>query len=129
MAVFGSDPWQVRAENLAEAAGRRGQARPVLQDPSPLAGAGTYRFLDTTPGWTAEQLCLGYALTEPSLATVQVEVEDPEHLASLAEITERDLPAAVAAQIEMARFSAEREAGTERRSVGAAALDREPRAP
>jgi hypothetical protein len=83
---------------------------------SPLAGVGTYAFLERTPGWNVEQLCLGYALTEPSLATVQVRVHDREHLASLAETAERDLPAAISAQIEMARFSVERAAGTERRS-------------
>ena len=83
---------------------------------APLAGVGTYAFLKKTPGWTIEQLCLGYALTEPALATVQVRPVSREHLTTLAAAAERDLPAAVSAQIEMARFSAEREAGAERRS-------------
>lgn len=64
-----------------------------------------YRFLDETPTWTAEEICLAYALTEPALSTVQVTVERLEELDRLAELPERDLPTAVAAQIEMARFA------------------------
>ncbi|HEX3917596.1 MAG TPA: aldo/keto reductase [Caulobacteraceae bacterium] len=81
-----------------------------------LAGAGSYAFLKSTPNWTAEQICLGYALTEPAVASVQVEVSGPKHLASLAEVTDRGLPSAVSAQIEMARFSTEREAASRRRA-------------
>ncbi|MFI4934227.1 MAG: hypothetical protein ACHP7N_06385 [Caulobacterales bacterium] len=115
MAVIGCDPHPPEVDPLAEAA--HAQARPGwFAKRNPLASAGSYAFLSATPGWSAEQLCLGYALTEPSLATVQVSVFDPPHLTSLAEITERDLPAAASAQIEMARFSAERASGAERRS-------------
>jgi aryl-alcohol dehydrogenase-like predicted oxidoreductase len=81
-----------------------------------LAGAGSYAFLLRTPGWTVEQICLGYALTEPAVASVQVEAQGRQHLASLAEVTDRGLPSAVSAQIEMARFSAERETGGRRRA-------------
>ncbi len=72
--------------------------------PKPLAGAGTYAFLEATPGWTSEALCLAYALTEPCLATVQIAADRPERVESLAQVAERDLPAGVGAQIEMARF-------------------------
>jgi aryl-alcohol dehydrogenase-like predicted oxidoreductase len=116
MAVIGVEPCPADAAPLADAAA---DAKPRLgwfsKPASPVAG--TYGFLEHTPGWTAEQLCLGYALTEPSLASVQMTVAGPEHLTNLSEITERDLPAAVAAQIEMARFSAERASGVERRST------------
>ncbi len=71
----------------------------------PLAGAGSYQFLDNTPGWTPEEICLAHVLTEPAVASVRVEPESPAHLQGLAETTERDLPAGVSAQIEMARFS------------------------
>ena len=108
MAVIGYDPWpqvfrskgatgQVRTGLLA----RVFQSRPV----DPLAGVGTYAFLDQTPGWTSEEICLGYALTDVKLASVQVEVRDADHLARLAAIADRELPAASAAQVEMARFS------------------------
>lgn len=116
MGVIGCDPCPDLLGGLvddAEAASKPGR----FKRGAPLAGVGTYAFLQRTPGWSVEQLCLGYALTEPSLATVQVRAQGREHLASLAEAAERDLPAAASAQIEMARFSVERAAGTERRSV------------
>lgn len=67
---------------------------------------GGYRFLEETPTWTPEEICLAYALTEPALSTVQVAVERADEIERLAEVPERDLPTAVAAQIEMARFAA-----------------------
>ena len=70
----------------------------------PLAGVGSYAFLDGTPGWNPEELCLAYALTEPCLASVQVIADRSERLSGLAAIAERDLPPGVGAQIEMARF-------------------------
>ena len=73
----------------------------------PLAGIGGYHFLEGTPGWTAEEICLAYVLTEPAVTTVRVEIDRIERLARLAEIPDRDLPTGVAAQIEMARFSAD----------------------
>jgi aryl-alcohol dehydrogenase-like predicted oxidoreductase len=66
---------------------------------------GAYAFLERTPAWSAEEICLGYALTEPALATVQVGPTTPAEVQALAEVAERDLPNGVAAQIEMARFS------------------------
>ena len=72
---------------------------------SPLDGVGSYRFLHDTKNWTAEEICLAYCLTEPSLATVLVESEDPEHLARLAAVPDREMPPGLAAQVEMARFA------------------------
>lgn len=72
----------------------------------PLAGIGGYRFLDDTPGWTAEEICMAYVLTEPAITTVRVELDRIDHLERLAEVPDRDLPTGVSAQIEMARFSA-----------------------
>lgn len=74
------------------------------RDDSPLQGMGTYAFLHQTPNWTAEEVCLAYALTEPSLSTILVESVDPAHLAALAAIPDRDMPPGLAAQVEMARF-------------------------
>lgn len=73
---------------------------------NPLAGVGGYRFMDSTPGWTPEEICLAYVLTEPSITTVRMEVDRVDRLERLAEVPEKDLPTGVAAQIEMARFSA-----------------------
>jgi aryl-alcohol dehydrogenase-like predicted oxidoreductase len=121
MAVIGCEPHPTAVAALSEAASA--SAKPGwFSRPKPLAGAGSYAFLERTAGWTAEQICVGYALTEPALATVQAEALDREHLAMLAAITDRDLPAAASAQIEMARFSAEQrdaegERGDARRSA------------
>ncbi|MDD3836496.1 MAG: aldo/keto reductase [Phenylobacterium sp.] len=70
----------------------------------PLAGVGTYNFLHETRGWAAEELCLGYALTEPAFATVQIDTLSAAAIERLSGVTERDLPTGVTAQIEMARF-------------------------
>ena len=83
---------------------------------SPLAGAGTYAFLDRTRNWSPEEICLAYAQTEPSLASVQITAERAERIETLAAIPEREMPPGVSAQIEMARFSA---VGGERKARGA----------
>ena len=67
--------------------------------------AQAYGFLSETPEWTAEQITLAYALTEPGLASILVEAKDPKALEAVASVVERELPAGVAAQIEMARFA------------------------
>ncbi len=69
----------------------------------PLAGAGTFAFLHRTHGWSAEHICLAFALTDPSVATVMVDASDGERIEALAAVPERDLPPGLAAQIEMAR--------------------------
>ncbi|MBA3999227.1 aldo/keto reductase [Brevundimonas sp.] len=69
----------------------------------PLAGAGTFAFLHQTHGWSAEHICLAFALTDPSIATVLVDAPDSERIEALAAVPERDLPPGLAAQIEMAR--------------------------
>ena len=106
MGVIGCEPCPAEIGDLMEVA--EAQTKPGwFKRPKPLAGAGTYAFLGSTHGWSAEQICLAYALTEPSLATVLVRPEDRKHLSELAAVSDRDLPSAVSAQIEMARFSAE----------------------
>jgi aryl-alcohol dehydrogenase-like predicted oxidoreductase len=72
---------------------------------SPLAGAGTHAFLHQTPDWTAEELCLGYALAQPTLSCIFIDADTPSEIEALAAVTERTLPSSVPAQIEMARFN------------------------
>ena len=62
-----------------------------------------FAFLHTTPNWTAEEICLAAALTEPSIASALIQVSDRHSLESLAQVPERHLPAGLSAQIEMAR--------------------------
>jgi aryl-alcohol dehydrogenase-like predicted oxidoreductase len=109
MGVIAIDPFPAALNGLIDAA--EVETKPGwFKKPRPLAGAGTYAFLTATRGWSAEQLCLAYALTEPAVASVLVKVDDREHLTELAATTDRDLPPTVSAQIEMARFSAEADA-------------------
>jgi len=95
-------------------------ARPKSPAPAPranpLAGAGTYAFLERTRNWSPEEICLAYALTEPSLASVQISAERSERVEALAAIPDREMPPGVSAQIEMARFSA---VGAEKKARGA----------
>ena len=72
---------------------------------SALTGMGTYAFLDRTPHWSGEEICLAYAMTEPSLCTVQVPADKIDRVELMAAVCERELPSGVPAQIEMARFS------------------------
>lgn len=123
MSVIAIDPYPEDARAIAEPKAVKRKRSWFFRPSYPLARLGSYNFLHETHGWAAEEIALGFALTETAVASVLVEVESRKHLQSLAEVAERDLPAAVAAQIEMARFSAERAAGTERRT-----LDRRARA-
>ena len=107
MSVFAEDTFPERyakASDLIPQAAKRGWfgAKPH----NPLAGAGTYAFLHQTPEWTPEELCLGYALSQPSLSCIYVTADHPHHLEALAQVPERHLPSSVPAQIEMARFTA-----------------------
>lgn len=99
MAVLGYDPCPSALQPKTQDRPRRG-----LWGRRPPQEADPYGFLGATPGWTVEEICLAFALTEPSLATVQVVAEDVERIRSLATAADRDLPAGLAAQIEMARI-------------------------
>ena len=65
-----------------------------------------FGFMYRTQGWTAEAICLGYVLSDPSVSSVIVRADDPERLAILTAVPERDMPPGLAAQIEMARVVA-----------------------
>jgi len=66
--------------------------------------AEAYAFLHETYNWTAEEICLAYALTQPALATVQLTTEHAPRIAELAAIVERDMPPGLGPRIEMAKF-------------------------
>ena len=84
----------------------RGLSRLLRRPAAAPAPGAVYGFLNQTPGWSGEQITLAYALTEPGLASILIEVADPSALEALADAVERELPAGAAAQIEIARFSA-----------------------
>ena len=112
MVILAYDPFPSALVRASAAPARGGGlfGRPA----DPLAGAGTYAFLHETSNWTAEELCLAYLFTEPTFASIQVQGFRAEAIARLAAVTDRDLPTGVAAQIEMARFSAD--SGDKRRA-------------
>jgi aryl-alcohol dehydrogenase-like predicted oxidoreductase len=83
----------------------KGFAR-LFKRPAVAIDSDPYEFLRRTPSWTAEEIALAYALTEPSLATIRVPTTEVETIDRLAKAVERELPTGSAAQIEMARFSA-----------------------
>jgi aryl-alcohol dehydrogenase-like predicted oxidoreductase len=104
-AVIGEDFWPQALREVADKAPPKPSFWQRRTDP--LADVGGYEFLSNTPGWTGEDICLGYALTEPSLATVRITADSRQEIERLAVVVERDLPSGVCAQIEMARFSAQ----------------------
>jgi len=71
----------------------------------PLAHAGTFAFLHRTNNWSAEAICLAYALTDPSVSSVMIEASDVERLNTLSQVPDRDMPPGLSAQIEMARVA------------------------
>jgi aryl-alcohol dehydrogenase-like predicted oxidoreductase len=73
---------------------------------NPLASAGTFAFLHRTPYWTAEEICLAHAMTDPAISSVLITARDADRLNALASVPERDMPPGLAAQIEMARVAA-----------------------
>jgi hypothetical protein len=112
-AVVGEDFWPQALHEGGEMAAPKPSLWRRRSDP--LADLGGYEFLHNTPNWGGEDICLGYALTEPSLSTVRITADTRAEVERLAAVVERDLPNGVCAQIEMARFSAqEREKATTR---------------
>jgi hypothetical protein len=105
MAIIGTDyhPFG-RREADKPSAGPLGLGRLLGGGGGKGVAEGPYGFLERTPGWTAEEACLAFALTEPSLATVQTRCHEATALQKLAPAVERDLPNGLSAQIEMARF-------------------------
>lgn len=106
MTLLACDPFPTSLPGPAHAEGERAPRRGLLgiRRPDPLSAMGGYGFLQNTAGWTNEDICLAYTLTEPAFATVQVEAWRTDALERLAAVCDKDLPTSVSAQIEMARF-------------------------
>lgn len=104
MIIFGSNFMPPEVPPKQESAAARGIKKLVgkAEDPNRQV----YDFLHRSKDWTAEQICLAYALTEPSLASIQVHASKAEHIEAMAKIPDREMPNGVPALIEMARFSA-----------------------
>lgn len=109
MVVVGYNPYPVEFHRAVHEALKRGKSV-FHRKASPLEGVGTYAFLDQTPNWTGEQICIAYAVTEPALATVQIDAPALERLDEFVDAVDRELPPGLSAQIEMARFGPSPEA-------------------
>lgn len=105
MAILGFGFHVDAAKEIKAEQGPRTGLRKLFHRPTPGV-AHAYDFLHQTSGWTPEQLTLAYALTEPALASVVIQTADVRRLETLAAAVEREMPAATAAQIEIARFAA-----------------------
>jgi hypothetical protein len=90
--------------DVAVEAPRAAPVRKLFGKPSHTPPGG-YAFLHDTWGWTAEQICVAYLLTEPGLTSIRLACTDLKRIAKLAEAVDRDVPGGLGAQVEMARFS------------------------
>ena len=102
------------AERTEEETGQRGNwlsrlAEKVVPGPSTFHPA--YRFLYEVPDWTAEELCLASALNEPAVSCFLTSPEDAAAVNRLAAVVDREIPAYIPAQIEMARIEYLKSAG------------------
>lgn len=70
-----------------------------------LHGVGGFGFLHQTPNWTAEEICLAHVLSDSVISSVLIQANRSDRLEALAAVPDRDMPAGLAAQIEMARVS------------------------
>ena len=69
-----------------------------------LSGPEKYSFLTNENGWTAEEICLGFTLSQAQVVSVGVVARSPDHLDGLARVVGRTLPRALHAHIELGTF-------------------------
>jgi aryl-alcohol dehydrogenase-like predicted oxidoreductase len=108
MAVLGYDyyPDSLANRNALEAIAPPKANWLAPRKPAPPPPIDPYAFLDETQNWTGEEICLAYALTEPALASVEINPNQAEAVEALAEVPDRDLPNGLGSRVEMARFGA-----------------------
>ena len=108
--VYDYFPDSLSTERKAAEAGappKRGLFGLGGRGPVEAARRGSFAFLHQTHGWTAEAICLAYGLTDPGVSSALIRPRDLAALEVLAATPERDLPAGLSAQIEMARVDAQ----------------------
>ncbi len=95
----------------ADGGGALGLFKRAAPAPAAALASTPYAFLDHIKGWTAQEICLAFALTEPGLCSTLISPRSLEEVESLTAVPDRDMPTYIAAQIEMARFTAQPKAG------------------
>lgn len=89
---------------IADDGGKKGLFGWMGKKPqAPTEATSSFEFLHTTPGWTAEELCLGLVLTDPTVSSALISARSDFQIEQMAQAIERHLPSRIAAQIEMAR--------------------------
>lgn len=108
MAIFihGYDVLPQPAAQTRIEAPKKGLLGLVGRRPAPVPPPepeGPFAFFHSIAGWTAQELCLGFALTEPSVSSAMIAPTRADQIEAIAAVPERDLPSGLSAQIEMAR--------------------------
>ena len=70
-----------------------------------LLGPDKFSFLTNEIGWTAEEICLGFTLSQLQIISTGVAARSPDHLDGLARVVGRTLPRALHAHIELGTFA------------------------
>jgi aryl-alcohol dehydrogenase-like predicted oxidoreductase len=81
----------------------RSQSLPGDVSKSGFHRGGGFTFLHEEDGWNAENLCLAYALAEPSLSTLLVSPDSTSSIEQFANTSKRTIPFYIPAKIEIAR--------------------------
>ncbi len=107
------DQRERQAAAAAAPAGRGGLFRrnPAAVTPGAALSRTPYGFLEEVKGWSPQEICLAFTLTEPGLSSTLIAPKSLEEVESLTAVPDRDMPTYIAAQIEMARFTAQPMAG------------------
>lgn len=84
---------------------------PTASEPRQALDRTPYAFLEEIRGWSPQEICLAFTLTEPGLSSTLIAPRSLEEVEALTAVPDRDMPTYIAAQIEMARFTAQPLAG------------------
>ena len=103
LSVFGQNYYPARLLQGGQGESIRSHLQNV-QDGDAPQGPSKYSFLFNEIGWTAQEICLGFALSQPALVNVGVVARDSDHLDRLAKVVGRTLPRALHAHIELGTF-------------------------
>ena len=103
LSVFGQNYYPARLLRGGQGESIRSHLQNV-HDGDAGQGAGKYSFLFNENGWTAQEICLGFTLSQPQLVNVGVVARSTEHLDRLAVVVGKTLPRALHAHIELGTF-------------------------
>ena len=103
LSVFGQNYYPARLLQGGQGESIRSHLQNV-QVGDTAQGPGKYSFLFNETGWTAQEICLGFTLSQPQLVNVGIVARSTDHLDRLAAVVGRTLPRALHAHIELGTF-------------------------